>query len=495
MMPRHAIHLLLVMLLSLFGFSLTAASQSGSKPADAQDPPKAEDKTDNESAEEKPRKSVAELKKELAELEAAKGKEHPDLIPILQDMARAYDEQEGYVPALESMQRALAIARKSPGEDDLKVAGISIIVATLERAAGDSASALQHYETVRGTVEKKMGPDHIGNTRVRVLMGSAYLDLGRLSDAEAMLEKAFQRLVQDYGAASEEVSPVQELLGEVYLREGKLFAAEQQLQYALVVRSEAGDIPVTAGQLTTADAQAIMAPIRNLLGALYTVAGLYDKAEPLLNDALKAYEAKMGPQAAILEKVLVNLAALAEAKGDTAAAAGYQKRAEQIHKATTGFSHLPNVPLPRPVKVLATGDKAGPMAVRVGDWVSYGDGDGAPLSKKEVVGKTATALLVANFEWDAKERVWMQHGEAGVMGLTEGVTAPAGASGGELKPGRVNIKGNQIQTACKTVSAGDPMATQCKVCLAPEVVPLGGLVQIECNGKTVQRLLDFGRGK
>lgn len=438
-------------------------------------------------------RSFADLKKDLEAAEKLKGSEHPDLIPILQSIAKARREVGAYVPALESIRRAQGIADKTPGEDELTIAGNLDLMGTLELSAGDSSLALKHYEQAWAILQKKVAADNPANVMMQTRTGAALLELGRLAEAESALEKSLGRATELYGLASEEVIPIELLLGEVYLREGKYSRAEQQLTSALAARSESVGIQFAAGKITHADAEIMLAPIRNLMGALYTVVGARDEAGPFLVDALKAYEIKLGPNDAALEEVLVNLAALAQARGNAGSAAEYQKRAAQIHASATGFAHLPGVPLPEPVRAPAITASAPYADARVGDWVAYQGLEDTLPEKKEVTRKTSTALWLQTSEWDKKAKRW-QPGDEGLFGLTEDLRLPGQDAKGPATDEKVEIQGRPVEAACRKV-ADSPLAKECRVCEAPGIVPLGGFVKLECDGRVLYQAVAFGNGK
>lgn len=452
----------------------------------------AQSTTDNHTAD-TARRSLADLKKDLETAERLKGSDHPDLIPILQNIAKARREVGAWVPALESVRRAQAIAEKIPGEDELTIAGNLDLMGTLELSAGDSGAALRHYEQAWAILRKKITDENPANVMMQTRTGAALLELGKLTEAESALEKALGRATEMYGLASEEVIPIEQLLGEVYLREGKYSRAEQQLTSALTARSDSVSIQVAAGKITHADAEIMLAPIRNLLGALYTVAGALDDAGPLLVDALKAYEVKLGPNDEALEKVLVNLAALSRARGNAGPASEYQNRAARIHSATLGFAHLPGVPLPQALQPPAMAFNAPYAVARVGDWVAYQGLDGTIPEKKEVTRKTSTALWLQTSEWDGKTRRW-QPGDEGLVGLTEDPHLPGNNAKGPATEEKVSIQGRQVDAACRKV-AESPLAKECRVCEAPGIVPLGGFVKLECDGRVLYQTVAFGNGK
>jgi tetratricopeptide (TPR) repeat protein len=333
------------------GIGSFAAVQENKTVPDVQSATRQQDQAD---------KNLANLKKQLSDLETTKGKQHPDLLPVLKAIAKAYRVQGAYVTALPFTERGLQIAKTVYGENDLRVANELDALGTLDLVVGDTKGAIENYQLARPNVEKYLGAEHPLYAMLLVKVGAAYLADGRFEEAESASTNAKQILVKDFGPAAAEMTAAQEVLGELYLRKGEYSKAEKELVVALSIRSEG--LSYRPSDMTEADVRLDMAPLQNLLGALYTAVGRYDEAGPVLNDALKAYEAKLGKNHPSLEEVLVNLAALAAAKGDPAAADVYRKRAESIHKENLGVAHLATVPLPQPFKAAPAG---GP------NWILY----------------------------------------------------------------------------------------------------------------------------
>src|SRR5271157_282266 len=135
-------------------------------------------------------KSLPDLKKELSQLEAANGKQNPDLIPVLEAICTAYEKEGAYVTALPFAQQALQIQRKIHGESDLAVAGALNDMGTFDRLAGDNQAAIEQYQLALPIVEKKVGTEHPAYAMVLMGMGASYLAEGKIEEAQSALEKA-----------------------------------------------------------------------------------------------------------------------------------------------------------------------------------------------------------------------------------------------------------------------------------------------------------------
>jgi len=431
------------------------------------------------------------LEKQLAELESSKGKEDAALIPVLEEIGKAYREQGGYIPAMPLMRRELAIARKSSGENSTDVAVAADYLGTLNLLAGDDAAALENYELARSILEKTMGKDAPPYLMEMQNIGVVYLRQGKLSEAETTLLNSENALSKLMGPAAPELTGCQGALGEVYLRKGNLTKAESQLKYALTVLSEG--LELRPEGMTEADVKEMMAPMQNTLGAVYTAAGFYDRAGDLLGEALKNYEEKRGRHHESLEAVLINLSALAEAERYKGDAAGARERAEWIHRENIGFAHAASVPLPVALKPDVIRESKGTLAGgRVGDWVSYTGSDGAPARKVEITKISPMAAIVVTSDWDGASKKWMA-GPEQLMSKASTIYELWDLAEAEAKPEKMEMNGRQLDISC-TLMPPDAENMRCKMCVSNEI-PAGGMAKIECDGKVLMKATDHQRGK
>lgn len=436
-------------------------------------------------------RKLAALKKELEATEARKGRDDAELVPILLSISSAQREQGGYIPALRFAQRGLEIAQKTGGNDSLEVAGALDLVGTLDWLQGDYDSARESYQGVLSIAAKRLGAEHPAYAMALDHLARVYLATGKTAEAETSLQTASTLVTKTFGPASGEAAVIQLTLGELYLRTGRLAKAEQALVYALTIRSEGLGIPVMAGQSTEQEALFGMAPPQNLLGRLYTLAGLHEKAEPFLEDALKAYESQLGKEHPRLEDILVNLAALAAARGDAARGAAYNRRSDENFAKNVGFSHLPGSPRAKLIEPAAP-PRSGlrPYAgARVGDWVVYGGTDHTPYEKREIVRMTPVVAVVLTRLWDAPKKKW-RDGEETIVDLSADLVELFGTPESDWRHETVSVKGAEVACSTAVINEGEK---KCKLYLAPEAVPLGGLVKTECGDQILLPLIDSHR--
>jgi len=436
-------------------------------------------------------KDLATLKRELATTEARRGTSDPALISILDSIARQLGEQWNFVAAEPAAQRALDIARKAHGEDSIEVVRELDLLGQFYLAQGDAEAALKNYQQALPMVEKKVGKEHPAYGLMLNDLAKSYLAAGKTAEAEEALKKSLATVTSSLGPASGEASEVQMTYGELYLRTGRYGRAESMLVYALTIRSEGLDIPVMAGQMTKKQALFGMAPAQNLLGRLYTVTQLYDQAGKMLQDALKADEDQLGKDHPALEAVLVNLAALSQAQGETDKAVEYQKRADAIHEKKIGIAYRADSPR---LKAFESNSPPAPgihplASARVGDWVVFSNKN-EPAEKKEVTGKTPVVVLVKTSEWNGAEKKWME-GREEMTEISATLKDMFDVAESDWKPETVRIKNADVASLAAVV---DQQGQSCKLNVAPDTVPLGGMISMSCGPEVVIQLSDYGHG-
>ena len=430
---------------------------------------------------------IADLKKQLSEAEKEKGQDHADLIPILTDISKAYREEGGHIPALPFAQRALEISKKVHGQDSLDTISTLDFVGTLYRAQGDNPKALEYYQKALPIVQKNLGTDHPAYAALLHNMALVYNATDDIEKALEKLQQAAEIIYKTFGPASHELTGFQLSLGKLFLKVGNYSEAEQMLVYALTIRSEALTFE------SREDALLYMAPIQNLLGALYTVTVLYDKAEPMLLDALSAYEANLSADHPSLEEVLVNLAALYEAMGQADKAAEYQKRAEHIHEQNLEFAHISTSPMPKPIELPDARKKTPSIFAnsRVGDSVVYESPGSGIMEKREIVRLTPVVVVVKTSRKFDQNDEW-GGGLETLFNLNADLSERWGVSKKPMKA--ENFSFGEKDITCEVIVASED-GVEIKLYVAPDIVPVGGLVKLEQAGNVLLRLIDYQLGE
>ena len=143
-----------------------------------------------------------------------------------------------------------------------------------------------------------------GAARLLRLTGWYLTDRARYSEAETLLERAYQLSEQEKGAEHLDTARAASTLAYLYDAQGKYEQAESLLVLTLAIyEQQLGPLhPVTATSL-------------NNLAALYREQGKYEQAEPLHERSLAIREQQLGPLHPDTAQSLNNLAALYQEQG------------------------------------------------------------------------------------------------------------------------------------------------------------------------------------
>lgn len=288
---------------------------------------------------------IRELKQQLAESEAKKGQDNPDLVEVLLKLGNAYRDEGGYVLAAPYVERALSIIEKTRGSKHLEVGATLDKLGTLYLAQGDTARARAAYLRAKPILLRELRRNKPGYGIFLLHLAELQLLTGRTREAQATVDQALTAFGGELSQAAHDWTEVNRRLGLLLLGLGKYQEAELELVYALTVRSEAMSFA------NRDEALFYMASANNSLGEFYVTVGRDDEAEPLLLDALMAYEKKYGKDHPLLEGVLINLAALYGSKGDGSSGRQYVERVQDIHRRSAGYSHMPDSPVRTLVRV------------------------------------------------------------------------------------------------------------------------------------------------
>ncbi len=195
------------------------------------------------------------LKQALSLEERRVGKEHPDLVPLLNTLAAIYNKKGKYTLVEPLLRRVLA-ANIQPSDQ-----GSSDLV--------ESLSALAR----------------------------AYHKQGRYNEAEPLLERVLALQRQTLPPQHPEIATILSNLAKLYNRQGKYTQAETFYKQALAIR-----------QLTLDAQHPDLASTFNNLAVLYGGQHKYELAAPLYEQAHAIYEQTLGTEHPTVALVLQNLA-------------------------------------------------------------------------------------------------------------------------------------------------------------------------------------------
>jgi serine/threonine-protein kinase len=143
--------------------------------------------------------SEAHYRQALEIVRRHKGADHPQVAINLFNVARSLQGQGDFAGAEPLFREALEINLKALGEDHPEVGIDWILVANTVHKKGDPAGSEALFLKGLAILEKSLPPEHPRIADGNLGLGRAYLDLGRLEDARARLDRALRLRQAQYG--------------------------------------------------------------------------------------------------------------------------------------------------------------------------------------------------------------------------------------------------------------------------------------------------------
>lgn len=228
------------------------------------------------------------VKAETAFLESAKilrttvGETHPNYAATLNSLALCYLETGQLSKSEPLLRQALAIRAKNPGETSYSYAVSLNNLGRYYYETRDLPKAEKLYEQSLALREKILGKNHPDTITAVSNLAQTRAKFGKFAEAIPLLIEVADRAAQRFGESSSENVMALNNVAVVYLEAGDVASAEKVFRKAIDIgRSTLGDHPNYA------------IPVCNL-GMLYHRSGAYEKAEPLLTQALKLRESSLG---------------------------------------------------------------------------------------------------------------------------------------------------------------------------------------------------------
>jgi tetratricopeptide (TPR) repeat protein len=233
-----------------------------------------------------------------------------------------------YQEAIPIAERALDVAKRARGSEDLETADALNNLGRLYKKVGDYAKAEPLYEQALRIRQKVLGPEHLSTATSLNNLGLLYNDLREYAKAEPLLKEALRVYQKVLGNADPYTATSLDNLARLYRVVGDYAKAEPLLQEALRVRQKilGPEHPDTAVSL-------------NNLGELYETMGEYAKAEPLYQEAVQIWQKIFGSEHRDTATGLNNLALLYGAMGEYAKAEPLLREALAIRQKVLGSEH------------------------------------------------------------------------------------------------------------------------------------------------------------
>ncbi len=226
------------------------------------------------------------------------------------------------------VQYAVGIRERVLGPDDPLVATSLVLLANLQREAGDYAAARASHERALAIREKALGPDHLDVARSLNDFGFLLTLFGDNAGAMKLYERALAIRIAKLGPEHPLVGQTLYNIGNLKSDLGDLESARDYLGRSAAIREEAlgPEHPLLAWSLHD---------YANVL----LLAGEYVEARTLYERALSIQERALGPDHADVAASLYSLGMVSGRMGDYSAARRFYDRAIKIYEATYGLDN------------------------------------------------------------------------------------------------------------------------------------------------------------
>jgi CHAT domain-containing protein/tetratricopeptide (TPR) repeat protein len=245
----------------------------------------------------------------------------------LNNLTKIYEDQGRFTEAEEALKRALKINETVRGANHPEVAYNLNNLAHLYERIGRYTEAERLYRRVI-TVWEALNPKHPELATALQNLGTVYADEDRLDEAEALYKRALSIREEVFGANNFLVATELNNLAQLYEVQNRYRDVETFAKRALVIveKTKGPNNPDTGKVLRK-------------LGVAYEGLGRYAEAAAQFRRALDIYTKAFGPNHRYLATVLINQGHLFEQQGRPDAAEAVYKRALVINEKTRGVNH------------------------------------------------------------------------------------------------------------------------------------------------------------
>ena len=259
---------------------------------------------------------AAELYKKGIELkEKAVGKDHISMTSILNNYAIVLKDKGDYPASAAILERVLDIRTKALGPDHLLVASTLLNLGNAYRLMNDT-KAVDLYRRALEIRQRNLPPDHPDIATVLNNIADTYDDV---EHAEPLYKQALSIREKAFGPESSEVAQTLYNFAVMYSTAGDYAKAEDYCRRSLAIFEK----------VVGPDHYYTSYPV-SLLGGIEKMEGRFVEAEAAFKRAIAIKEKLQGPYHPDLGGVLMNLANLYMATGETEKAIAAQTRANEI---------------------------------------------------------------------------------------------------------------------------------------------------------------------
>ncbi len=248
-------------------------------------------------------------------------------IDLLRTAGLAVFESGLFEAGIRFVERALEIEKETSPLWSTR--GTAMVLGEMYQRAGRPTEAEELFRKIVDDLRswpEPLPPRTIGYSLEN--LGCALRDLGRLAEAQGLLEEALRLYAGEPVPSPVLLGSVHDSLGNLFLERGDLVRAEEELRLSLRIRD--GDSAANHPQF-----------LQSLhdLGRTLLRRGKLDEAEPMLRRALAGREAKLGSTHPDTAATLAALAELETARGHLVAARENLDRVARIYDQRLPKSH------------------------------------------------------------------------------------------------------------------------------------------------------------
>lgn len=278
-------------------------------------------------------KVIPSALRQLADLERARADESR-LLPPLDTLAKAYEQNDLFEQAEQVLTRSLAIRERHnapAGEIAATMAQLSI----MQRSTGKLLEAITTLSRCRQRTEAAFGQNAIETSECQTSLGLLYSDVGQYAEAKPLLKRALEIRESRLGRYHADTARTMSIMGTFYRWLGDYRQSEHYYRLSQDVREKVlgscspsfatsiffrGILHYEMGKFDEALAlhrralrirEQVLAPddhatAHSLMGVGLTLVALgeYTQAEPVVNRALQLFEKIFGP---LHPRTLLNL--------------------------------------------------------------------------------------------------------------------------------------------------------------------------------------------
>ncbi|TFH54313.1 MAG: tetratricopeptide repeat protein, partial [Methanothrix sp.] len=256
------------------------------------------------------------------------GKEHPDTLTSVNNLAALLYSKGDYKGAEPLLRRALEAQERVLGKDHPNTLTYANNLAELLKSKGDYESAEPLYRRALEGRERVLGQEHPDTLTSVNTLAALLKSKGDYKAAEPLYRRALEGCERVLGQEHPDTLTSVNNLAALLKSKGDYKAAEPLLRRALDVRERVlgNEHPDTLDSV-------------NNLAELFYHKGDYEGAEPLCRRALEAQERVLGKDHPNTLTYANNLAALLDSKGDYESAEPLYRRALEVQERVLGKEH------------------------------------------------------------------------------------------------------------------------------------------------------------